>query len=111
MIRTEQDDVELMLIHPVYKTKTFHRTTNDGTLEKYDKQVIIRELCVHRWFKREAIIGVQEYITSKNTIAKNRCLVLDKYSNQFFAVFHSVQEVRDAIKIKPKNKIGFNICQ
>jgi len=107
MIRTDLDDVELLLIHPIYKTKRFHKRLENGETQHYEKQVVIKELRVHRWFRREGIVGVQEYITAKNTIAKNRCLVLDKYSNQFFAVFHSVQEVREAIKTKPTHIRGF----
>jgi hypothetical protein len=108
MIRTEQDDVELLLIHPIYRTRISHRTLDDGTKARIEKRVIIRELRVIRWFKRDAIVGVQQYITAKNTVAKNRCLVLDKYSSQFYAVFHSVDDVRLAIKSKPKSIIGFN---
>lgn len=112
MIRTDLDDVELLLIHPIYKTKKFHRRLENGETQHYEKQVVIKELRVHRWFRREGIVGVQDYVTSKNTIAKNRCLVQDKYSNQFFAVFHSVDEVRKAIKIKPTQIQGFqNVSQ
>jgi hypothetical protein len=111
MIRVDQDDIALLLVHSIYKTKLINRKTADGKKEVLEKQILVKELRVNRWFRKDGIIGVQEYVTSKNTIAKKRCLVYDKYSNQYYLVNHSVEQVRKAIKYIPKNQIGFVICQ
>ncbi len=108
MIKSEHDDIEPLLIYPIYRTETFFKASKSGAFAKYQKDVLFKEVKVHRWFRKESIIGIQEYVTTDNKIAKTRCLVLDKYSNQFFAVFHSVSDVRSAIRqFPPKTKIGF----
>lgn len=111
MIRVDQDDISLLLVHSIYKTKFINRKTPDGKYEVLEKQVLVKELRVNRWFRKDGIISIQEYVTSRNTIAKKRCLIYDKYSNQYYLVSHSMEQVRKAIKYIPKNQIGFVICQ
>ena len=97
MIAIDNDFIELTLIHPVYKPDT------DGE--------VLKELRVRRLFQREDVTSIQEYVTPKNTIAKNRCLIFDKNTSQFYGVFHSMEEVREAKKSKPvKNQVGYQ-CQ
>lgn len=95
MIKVEQDDIRLKLVHPIYKTVE-------------DKQIFIKELRVKRWFKKQDISSIQDLVTNKNTISKTRCLIFDKQTQQFYVVFHSVKQVREALNpIPTKNQIGF----
>lgn len=109
MISIEGDDIELKLIQPIYKSRRVKIKDETGKKVTVSKKILHKEIRVSRWFRKHDVVSVQEYITSRNTVATNRCLILDNRTNQFYAVSHSISEVRSALKPKPiKNQIGFN---
>ena len=93
-IHTDKHFIELSLVHSISAVQP------DNT-EKLKKQIHAR-----KWFSRDAIVSVEEYVTSKNTIAKSRSIVFDKYSGRFYATYHSPQEVLQSLG--NSNEIGFH---
>lgn len=107
-IVTTDESVRLEVVHSVYKTKIEYEKMEGGELFPERRDVLHKQIRVKKWFKKEGITSVEEYVTTKNTIARNRCVVFDKYSGKFYAAFHNVQEVMRSIETQPyKNQIGF----
>ena len=72
------------------------------------KDILVKQIRVRKWFKKEGIVSIEQYVTTKNTIAKNRCIVFDKYSNRFYNTFHSMTNVMTTVNNHSKtNQIGF----
>lgn len=108
MIKHNGESIQLEIVHSVYKSKMEYEKLADGELYPNRKEVLDKQIRVRKWFKKEAITSVEEYVTTKNTIAKNRCIVYDKYSGKFYAAFHHPDDVMSEIEPKPiENKIGF----
>lgn len=104
------DSVALNVVHSVYKTKIIYQKMEGGELFPEQKEVLVKQIKVKKWFKKECISSIEEYVNSKNKISKKRCVVFDKYSGRFYATFHSPQEVMKAISSQPpltNNPIGF----
>lgn len=104
------DSVALDVVHSVYKTKTIYQKMEGGELFPERKEVLVKQIKVKKWFKKECISSIEEYVNSKNKISKKRSVVFDKYSGRFYATFHSPQEVMEAISSHPShttNPIGF----
>ena len=79
-----------------------------GDLFPEKKEVLVKQIKVKKWFKKECISSIEEYVNSKNKISKHRSVVFDKFSGRFYATFHSPQEVLQAISKTPMNNpIGF----
>lgn len=108
-IRTTTQDIQLSIVQAVYKSKMTYEKYPEGDMIPQEKKILIKEMRVRKWFKKEAITSVEEYVTVKNTIAKNRSLVFDKYSGRFYATWHNAEEVMTRLN-EPLNKstIGFN---
>lgn len=78
----------------------------DGQKTKVPVQVVAKEFNSRKILRRDAITSVEDYVSSTHKVAKERAIIYDKYTNQHYAVNHSV----DAIKARLfsyKNKIGF----
>jgi hypothetical protein len=102
------DTIELNVVHSVYKTKTIYQKMEGGDLYPEKKEVLVKQIKVKKWFKKECISSVEEYVNSKNRISKKRSVVFDKFSGRFYATFHSPQEVIQHIASSPMNNpIGF----
>jgi hypothetical protein len=107
-IQSHGDSVRLEVVHSVYKTKVHYEKMEGGDLFPEQRDVLVKQIRVKKWFKKEAITSVEEYVTVKNTIAKSRSIVFDKYSGKFYATFHGTQEVINHIEPQSyKNQIGF----
>jgi hypothetical protein len=78
-----------------------------GELFPERKEVLVKQIKVKKWFKKECISSIEQYVNSKNKISKKRSVVFDKYSGRFYATFHSPQEVIRAISYPMNNPIGF----
>lgn len=108
MIRRIGDSIQLEVVHSVYKSKMEYEKLADGELYPSRREVLQKQIRVKKWFKKDCISSVEEYVTTKNTIARNRSIVFDKYSGKFYATFHHPDEVMNEIEPKPiENKIGF----
>lgn len=105
-IKLSKDNIRLSLVYPVYKQKTTYTKMPDGELIPERKEKLVKEITVQKWFKRDAITSVEEYITSKNKIAKSRSIVHDKYTGKSFATFHSPEDIMQ-IAEQTKHPIGF----
>lgn len=108
-VHSTRDCVRLDIIHSVYKSVTEYEKLPEGDLYPTKKDVLLKQIRVRKWLRKDGITSIEEYVTTKNTIAKNRCIVYDKYSGKFYAVSHSVEEVMYHLEGHPmKNQIGFN---
>jgi len=104
---TPNECVQLDVVHSIYKTKTVYQKLGDDLIPER-KEVLAKQIRVKKWFKKEAISSVEEYVTSKNKVSKSRSVVFDKYSGRFYATFHSPEEVIQHISSTPiKTPIGF----
>lgn len=107
-IVSTMESIRLDVVHSVYKTKLEYEQMPEGELFPSKKEVLQKQIRVKKWFKKEGITSVEEYVTSRNTISKSRCIVFDKYSGRFYATFHNAEEVMKIIETQPyKNQIGF----
>jgi len=107
-ILSSGDSIRLEVVHSVYKNKIEYEQLPGGEEYPLQKEKLIKQIRVKKWFKKEAITSVEEYVTAKNTIARNRCIVFDKYSGKFYATYHRPDEVIENIEPQPyKNQIGF----
>jgi hypothetical protein len=105
---TPHDSIELNVVHSIYKTKTIYQKMEGGELFPERKEVLVKQIKVKKWFVKECISSVEEYVNSKNQISKKRSVVFDKFSGRYYATFHSPQEVIRAISTTPmNNQIGF----
>lgn len=102
------DAVSLNVVHSVYKTKTIYQKMEGGELFPERKEVLVKQIKVKKWFVKESISSIEEYVNSKNQVSRKRSVVFDKYSGRFYATYHSPEEVLHAISTNPvKNPIGF----
>jgi hypothetical protein len=67
----------------------------------YKKEILQKEITVQKWFRRDSIVSVEEYVTVQNKIAKNRSIVTDKYTGRSYATFHSPDEIMKSIYPEP----------
>lgn len=101
-----KDSICLSVVHSVTRKKVVYKKLSGGDEYPEETEVIIKEIPVKKWFKKDGITSVEEYITSKNTIAKNRSVVFDKFTSRFYATFHSPDQVLNCIY--PANPIGYD---
>jgi len=106
-ITSAQDSICLSIVHSVTKQKTVYQKLSGGEDYPEQKEVLVKQLHVRKWFRKEGITSVEEYVTAKNTIAKNRSIVFDKYSGRFYATYHSASDVMNSILPANTNQIGF----
>jgi len=97
----------LVLVNPVYKKTTYYIKTSNGELIKKQKEKFHKETQVLKWIDLDAIVSVEEYITKKGQVAKSRSVVFDKYSNRFYATWHSVNEIIEVIEDRKEDVVGF----
>ncbi len=103
------DSIVLSVVHSVYKTKTIYQKMEGGDLFPEKKEVLVKQIKVKKWFRKECISSIEEYVNSKNKISKKRSVIFDKFAGRFYATFHSPQDVLKAISATPiKNPIGFS---
>jgi hypothetical protein len=108
-VQTTVDDIQLEIVHSVYKNKVVYEKLEGGEVYPEKKEVLVKQIKVKKWFKKEAIVSVEEYVTTKNKVAKTRSIVFDKYSSRFYATYHNADEVMKNISNRTRNtQIGFN---
>lgn len=102
------ETIQLSVVHSVYKNKVVYQKLEGGELYPEKKEVLVKQIKVRKWFRKEAIVSVEEYVNSKNKICPKRSVIFDKFSGRFYATYHSPTEVLNHIDPKtPTNPIGF----
>ncbi len=106
------EDVQVSLIHSIYKTQTKTIINDTGEKIELERDTLVKEIRVKKWFKKEAIVSIEEYVTTKHTVAKQRSIIFDKYSNKHYATHHNIEDLWSIINRKHNsvkdNIIGFN---
>jgi len=100
-IKHDNNGYTLMLIQRIYKTKRYKEDE-----QEYEEHIFVKEVRVKRWFCKDSITAVEEYIGRNNKPAKNRCIIYDKYTGKDFPVAHSMEQIIEMFDIKMK-KIGY----
>ena len=107
-ITQQNESVCLQVVHSVTKNKTVYVKLSGGEEYPETKEIFIKQIRVKKWFKKDGITSIEEYVTATNKIAKSRCIVYDKYSGRFYVTFHKSDEVINAIASSSSyNPIGF----
>jgi hypothetical protein len=106
-IVTTNEDIQLSIVHPVFKTLRVKMKDEEGNIQYAEKEKLVKQLAVRKWFKKDGLTSVEQYVTTNNRIAKNRSVVYDRYSNRYFATFHSPDELWGYINEKKQKPIGF----
>lgn len=111
MIKTTDEEIQISIIHPVYRLYKIKIKDDEGNLIVGEKEKLVKEISVKRWMKKEGITSVDEYVTSKNKVSKNRSVLFDKYSSRFYATFHNADDLWKSVVQKNKSitqkQIGF----
>lgn len=92
-VKSNHHYIEVSLVHTIFK-------------EPADEGIIKKQLHARKWFAKEAIISVEEYVTYDQKIAKSRSLVFDKYSSRFYMTYHSPDEILQHLNMH-NNPLGF----
>lgn len=107
-IENVQDSICLSVVHSVVKHKTVYQKLSGGEEYPEQKEVLVKQIHVRKWFRKDGITSVEEYVTSKNRVARTRSVVFDKYSGRFYQTFHSAADVMNSIHSSaPNTPIGF----
>lgn len=100
--------IELSIVHPIYKTKTVYQKMQSGEIYPEEKQVLVKQIAVKKWINKNAIGSIEEKVTAKNTIAKERSIIFDRFSQRYYETFHNPQHLIQTLNTTPmKNQIGF----
>ena len=105
-IQNVQDNICLSIVHSVTKQTTVYQKLSGGEEYPEQKEVLVKQLHVRKWFRKDGITSVEEYVTSKNRVARSRSIVFDKYSGRFYATYHSPDDIMQNI-LQSSNPIGF----
>lgn len=105
---TPLETIQLNVVHSVYKDKIVNTTLPGGENYPEKKSVLVKQMRVKKWFRKDAITSVEEVVTTKNTVAKKRSIIFDKYSGRFYEVYHTPGEILDQINPRSVNPIGYN---
>lgn len=97
----------LLLVNPVYKKVTLQVRKPGGEIVKVQKEKFLKETQVIKWLDLDAIVSIEQYITKKGEVAKARSVVFDKYSNRFYATWHSVEEIIRILEDRKDDSVGF----
>jgi hypothetical protein len=89
-VKSDSRFIELSVVHTVSKKD-----------ESFKKQIYAR-----KWFEKDCITSVEEYVTAEDKVAKSRSIVFDKYSGRFYATWHAPEDIMKHLSPYSKN-IGF----
>lgn len=99
--------IQFFIVHQVFKMKTVYEKLESGEEYPEEKEVLVKELRISKWFQHDSITSIEDYVTEKNKVAKNRSIIFDRYSGKFYITWHSIDEVVSMLN-KPKQPIGFS---
>ena len=97
--------IELLIVHPIYKTSTVYTRHGEDEFPE-EEQVLVKEIKLRKWFHREAITSIEEYVGKNNKVLKTRSMIFDRFSSRFYVTWHSIDEILLLIE-KPKQPIGY----
>lgn len=101
------DKICLDLIRPIYKQVKVKTVTDDNVVCEI-KNKLIKEKKICKCLNKDAIVSVEQYITSKGVPAINRSIIFDKYTNQHYATWHKQKDIMNLLTDKkPVETIGF----
>lgn len=107
-ILQNRENIRLSIVHQVYKERIIYTRMPDGELIPERKEKLKKEMSVQKWFKKDAITSVQEYVTASDRIAKSRCIVFDKYSGKSYVTYHTSEELINVISPDAVSISGFH---
>lgn len=93
------------VVRPVYRTELVPIKDNRGRKVKDDvgriikeeKDVFVKDVYMPTEFLLDGITLHGKTLTKAGTIAKQRCIIFDRYTGQYFTVAHSLEEISEAL--------------
>jgi hypothetical protein len=105
-VKSDRNHIELSVVHSVYKSELKKVKHPDGSVEKVSVDKMTKQIHVRKWFIKDGITSVEEYVTKDDKISKTRSIVYDKYSGRFYATHHGAAEVMQHLS-PPAKDVGF----
>lgn len=105
-IVSDTHGIEIYITVPVYKEVKQIKVIKGKRKTIYNK-VFDKNVYLKKWIKKDAITSIEEYISEKGVISKNKSIIYDKFSNRFFQATHGVDEMLTALR-GTTFSVGFN---
>lgn len=102
--------IGLNLVHPIYKKKVTLSISPEGETVPLEIDVLVRELKIRKWFKRDSFSSIEQATTKNDRISKTRSVVYDRYSARFYETWHSDIEIMETLyesELKKNLSVGF----
>lgn len=117
MVKIDGDFAEYNIVVEQYKTKTVCMRDGSGRVIKDEEGKSIKEkIDVYKGFKvvptfilREGITLYGPAQTIKNQTLKTRCTIFDKFTNKFYVVKHTTEEIAVSLRSDKYECLGFKI--
>lgn len=109
-VEVKGEYVTLVVVHQPYVTKTVYKyiDTDEGKKKiKEEREVRGKTFYPRHTCRIDSISSVDDYITSKSCISKNRCVIFDRFSGRDFIVNHSRSQIEELLVNKSHKKIGY----
>lgn len=103
------------VIKPVYRTELVpikdsrgRKVKDDlGRIIKEERDIFIKDVFMSTEFLLDGITFHGKTLTKSGTVAKQRCIIFDRYTGQYFTVAHSLEEISEALSPRRADiKIG-----
>lgn len=103
------DSIQLIVSHKVYGRKVVITRSATGEAVPEELDVMVKEVKLVKWFKKDGIVSVEETMQKDNRVSKTRSVIFDRYSGRFYETFHPVSSVMRSLYESTLNKssIGF----
>jgi len=102
----DQNDIELKVIVPITKVKYSIIETENGPI-RMEEEIFLKEITHRKVFKIDGIKSYGEYITTRNTIAKQRCTIYDSYTGREYLVRHNYKEIKEIVSPSKRALCGY----
>lgn len=105
-VKSDGTRIELSVVHNIYESEIVKVKNPDKTHDYEKREKLVKQLHVRKWFSKEGITSVEEYVTNDHRISKSRSIVFDKYTSRFYATWHNPSEIMEHLSPVSKS-VGF----
>lgn len=114
-IKAIDNFIEVHIVTPIYKPKVRILRDAVGKIVKGEnkkpirqpQETFVKDMFLKTRLLKSGITFTGETITSNHRVAKNRCVIFDKFTNKFFTVLGEVKELEKALSETKPREIGF----
>jgi hypothetical protein len=112
--RINDNQIELFIIEPVFKTLTRDLKINgrfvkdsDGKKIKEERDKFVKEIYLKKWMDKRDISTYGQFIGSKGEINKSRCEIYNKTEGKYYRVAHTIDEIKQVLQSEIRQGVGF----